>query len=297
MYTDGGRGASEACVAITIRELKRALSWLSARRESQSEPFTVEETDAAAIIEGGALERRRCRLLVMPGGRDLPYCSALNGAGNERIRAFVRNGGSYLGLCAGGYYGTSQVQFAVGDPVMEVAGPRELNFYPGVARGPMFPGFQYTSSAGARVCWISLRRSAGLNPSDLMRDMPALPVYYDGGCCFTESERGERGERGNVSGIEVLATYDTTTGVLGHKQDVPLPDGSSPLPDDPAAIVSMQYGTGKVMLSGVHIESSAAGLILEYSGDQHIEALAGKLSESETKRERLFNTLINHLVS
>ena len=29
--------------------------------------------------------RRRCLLLVMPGGADLPYCRYLNGAGNDII--------------------------------------------------------------------------------------------------------------------------------------------------------------------------------------------------------------------
>lgn len=29
--------------------------------------------------------RRRCVLLVMPGGADLPYCRDLNGAGNDLI--------------------------------------------------------------------------------------------------------------------------------------------------------------------------------------------------------------------
>ena len=40
-------------------------------------------------------------MFVMPGGADLPYCAALNGAPNARIRRFVEAGGTYLGICAG----------------------------------------------------------------------------------------------------------------------------------------------------------------------------------------------------
>jgi glutamine amidotransferase-like uncharacterized protein len=52
---------------------------------------------------------------------------------------FVEGGGSYLGLCAGAYYGCSRVEFETGG-AMEVVGARELAFFPGVARGAVVPG-------------------------------------------------------------------------------------------------------------------------------------------------------------
>jgi glutamine amidotransferase-like uncharacterized protein len=48
-------------------------------------------------------------------------------------------GGSYLGLCAGAYYGSSRVVFEPGTP-LEVIGDRELAFFPGIARGAAYPG-------------------------------------------------------------------------------------------------------------------------------------------------------------
>ena len=48
---------------------------------------------------------------IMPGGADLPYCSKLNGPGNKQIQEFVRAGGSYVGFCAGAYYGSAYVEF------------------------------------------------------------------------------------------------------------------------------------------------------------------------------------------
>jgi glutamine amidotransferase-like uncharacterized protein len=56
------------------------------------------------------------------------------------VRAeFVQGGGSYLGLCAGAYYGCARVVFEPGTP-LEVVGDRELAFFPGIARGAAFPG-------------------------------------------------------------------------------------------------------------------------------------------------------------
>ena len=42
----------------------------------------------------------------------------------------------------------------------EVKGPRELSFFPGVARGPIYEGFQYESEAGAHAGHIAFRPPA-----------------------------------------------------------------------------------------------------------------------------------------
>lgn len=72
--------------------------------------------------------------LIMPGGADLFYVEKLNGAGNQIIRAFVEEGGIYIGICAGAYYGTARLDWDNGD----IAGTRELAFYQGTAIGPIY---------------------------------------------------------------------------------------------------------------------------------------------------------------
>jgi hypothetical protein len=37
-----------------------------------------------------------------------------------------------IGFCARGYYGTARCEFEVGNRVLEVVGPRELLFFPGL---------------------------------------------------------------------------------------------------------------------------------------------------------------------
>lgn len=71
--------------------------------------------------------------LIMPGGADLYYCEKLNGAGNAAIRAFIEQGGGYLGICAGSYYGCTQLNWNNGD----IAGTRELGLITTMAKGPV----------------------------------------------------------------------------------------------------------------------------------------------------------------
>ena len=304
VYTDGGLGASEACVKMTIRDLRRALTRLSPKEKERERKcqFVVEKTDAAAIL-GGALEQSSCRLLVMPGGRDLPYCSRLNGQGNENIRRFVREGGSYLGICAGAYYGSRRVEFALGDQNLEVVGPRELDFYPGVARGPVFAGFNYDSNVGAQACMLSLNHfTSPLTAVNELSNVSSLFVYYNGGCCFAADSRGVGNHTGQDSAhkVEVLATYNALHEPNPQQNivqlDAQLPDSSAPFSNAPAAIVSLRHGAGRVILTGVHIESGPAGLTEAYSGDPHVESLVERLRPSENARQLLFDTLISHLL-
>ena len=322
VYTDGDKGACEVSVATTLASLKRALSWLTQRTGGKAGSLTAEKTDAAAIEEGTLSEG--CRLLVMPGGRDLPYCHKLNGLGNARIRDFVRSGGSYLGICAGGYYATSYIEFAKGDPVMEVVGPRELGFFPGAALGPAFPGFRYDCRAGARACSISLRPAAkemiekfGVTVG--VGGAASFAVYYNGGCYFAPSLNDLDCDVNMSSGsdlvreVSVLATYNDHVSHSSvseehsvRQMDIPYTDGTDPssnsgqtsavqLPDTSIAAVSVQYGMGKVVLTGMHPESSPASLAEHYVGDEYVKRLLNALEDSDRERETFFNSIIGHL--
>lgn len=171
-----------------------------------------------------------CALLVMPGGADLGYCRTLNGAGNRRIAQFVRNGGRYLGLCAGGYYGCKSCEFEVGDKTMEVIGDRELAFYPGICRGGAFPGFVYHSEAGARAAGLEVAKAAlsiGTVPT-------SFRSYYNGGGVFVDAPSFAD------KGVEVLASYT-------EKLNVDPGEGA-------AAVVYCKVGNGAAVLTGPHPE-------------------------------------------
>lgn len=300
-------------VAITIRGLQKAVTWLTHRgvlEEKEWSPLAVGKTDAAAIKNGALSDA--CRLLVMPGGRDLPFCSRLNGPGNQQIRDFVRSGGSYLGICAGGYYGSSCVEFAKGDPLLEVVGPRELSFFPGTAQGPVHPGFQYGNHAGARACPVRLQPAARslleevdsvANAAELTAAL--LAVYYNGGGHFVSAANTSE-ESCNVN---VLATYEPMPDQTNHREcvssklDTPNDTGVDPPHNlvEPntapqSAIIRSQYGRGKVVLTGVHMETSAASLAEHYPGDCFIEPLLDSLAAAETMRCTVFSAIVCHLL-
>src|SRR6476620_3369467 len=71
--------------------------------------YFIKTINAHEIIEGEWVQD--AALFVMPGGSDLPYVRKLNGAGNQNIKDYVKNGGSYLGICAGAYYAAAYVEF------------------------------------------------------------------------------------------------------------------------------------------------------------------------------------------
>ncbi|PON30477.1 hypothetical protein TGAM01_v200917 [Trichoderma gamsii] len=176
-----------------------------------------------------------CALLVFPGGADLGYCRVFNGEGNRRISEFVRRGGAYLGLCAGGYYGSSRCEFEVGNKTLEVVGNRELGFFPGTCRGGAFKGFEYRSEKGARAITIKAEKQT------LKDKLPGeFSVYYNGGGVFVDM---------NATGgrkVEVLASYKDDLDVDGGEQK--------------AAVVLCHVGEGKAILSGPHPEFAPANL-------------------------------------
>lgn len=161
----------------------------------------------------------------MPGGADLGYCRVLNGVGNKIISQFVWNGGAYLGLCAGGYYGCGRVEFELRNGEMEVVGNRELSFFPGICRGAAFAGFAYASESGARASKLKIEKSAlnHIAPEEFRS-------YYNGGGIFVNAEEYE--------GIEVLARYTQGLSVTGGE----------------AAVVYCKVGSGRAILTGPHPE-------------------------------------------
>ncbi|PNY26393.1 Biotin-protein ligase [Tolypocladium capitatum] len=176
-----------------------------------------------------------CALLVIPGGADLGYCRVLNGEGNRLISDYVRRGGAYLGLCAGGYYGSGRCEFEVGNRQLEVIGSRELAFFPGTCRGGAFKGFEYQSERGARAA--ALRVAAGTFKEQVPE---TFATYYNGGGVFVDaaSIKGRK--------VEVLASYDGELDVDGG--------------DGRAAVVLCHIGDGKAVLSGIHPEFAAVNL-------------------------------------
>jgi len=74
--------------------------------------------------------RDSAALLVIGGGYDLGFISALGQEGIDQVKGYVQAGGHYLGVCAGAYFASARVTFDEGGD-LEVCGPRQLAFFPG----------------------------------------------------------------------------------------------------------------------------------------------------------------------
>ena len=355
MYSDGGVGASEACVAMALASVKKIIGQLQPQPEcnksstlssNHSSPIIngaapvissnipVETTTAEEIISTNLSDH--CSLLIMPGGRDLPYVKKLQGKGNRNISDFVRNGGSYLGICAGAYYGCSLVQFAQGDPLLEVVGPRELAFFPGISQGPVFLGFDYASSAGAKAADIQLTQAgsemldlynwdenatilksdalsnhvttskSGKIPNGASTHTP-LQIYYNGGCHFIDDSLSEDVAcpslttptslaNGTPPIYKVLATYAASNEQFSTF--VSPQKGSGVVMEGPlSAIIAGRYNQGRVVLSGVHFEASAELLKKHYEDDPYIELLQPHIASSDPGREKLLSACIKYLLN
>ncbi len=241
VYVDEGAGPQ------SVRLLFKSLKSLELHQT-----FNLQRTNARELTHEN-WEEHAC-LLIFPGGRDTPYHQLLSGEANRRIRRFVENGGAYLGICAGGYYASEAIEFEKGQP-LEVIAQRELKFFPGTARGPVYGlnVFKYEDESGSRA--------AQLNWIDAGASRP-LSVYYNGGCEFVDAS-----ERENT---RVIARY-------------------ADLPDSPAAIVECSVGKGKAVLSGVHPEYSPQHIDHLPSIPSHV---LNPLKDDERDRDDLFASLI-----
>lgn len=213
-----GPGTSQLAISQTISTLSSLLLPY----------FTVTALPLAALLSSPW--PMTCALFVMPGGRDIPYHNALSGAGNERIRGYVEGGGSYLGFCAGGYYATDEVRFAIGDEKMQVLGKRDLKFFEGSCEGPVYEGFEYGSEKGARAVELEVDGSI-MGKGEISK---ASFIYYNGGghFVFPTSTSSAR-----ISKSSVLARYASI-------------DSKS------IAAVLSTVGKGRSLLFGVHPEYS-----------------------------------------
>lgn len=212
--------------------------------------------------------QNKTSMLVIPGGADSAIVKEFRERGIDRkIKDWVkRQGGRYLGLCSGGYYGSARCEFEVGDLAMEVSGPRELGFFPGVARGCAFKGFQYGNENGARA--VSLRVNPELegfeNGSEVIN-------YYNGGAVFVDAEKFS-------DSVEVLAEYslpiDVEYGAVS-----------------PAAVVYCQVGEGCAVLAGTHPEFVPQLLSQNDSGLEFSE-LVDTLKETDSGREQFMKAIL-----
>ena len=201
IYVYNDSGVSEEALTHTVSFFKK----------NYAKDYNIITINAAQIKTTNWYDN--AALFVMPGGADIPYARKLNGQGNKIIKDYVKNGGSYLGICAGSYYASAKIEFDKDGP-LEVIGTREIDFFPGIAKGPVLAPFEYKSNSGTRAAKI-------------VYNDKEIAVFYNGGPYFILPK--------NLANMETLAYYNYAQKLL-------------------PAIVKVKYGNGLAILSGVHFE-------------------------------------------
>jgi biotin--protein ligase len=247
VYIYAGPGASQVALDHTNHSLRQFL-----HPRYQIQTLTPKE-----IAEGQWAHE--AVLFIMPGGADIFYARSLRGQGNQQIHNYVHNGGRYLGICAGAYYGGKHLHWAVGSP-QEIIAERNLAFYPDIIEGPTLKPWDHKTNSGADIASLYWKDTHEIFPTKY-----PLSIYYNGGGHFVNAS--------NHKNVTILADYATT------------------LPQKPA-IVEISVNKGQAILSSVHCEFSPH--IMDLS-DPYITPLVQQLMTTDHDRGTLMTHLLNRL--
>lgn len=103
----------------SVKAAEKMFEWMN---------FTVENLSANQIDNGLA----DFRILCVPGGNMYDYAQDISSEGKENIRNFVRDGGSYIGICGGAYFASEEVYWRGSRLPMT-----PLRLFSGKATGPI----------------------------------------------------------------------------------------------------------------------------------------------------------------
>ncbi|NMB37594.1 MAG: hypothetical protein GX993_06120 [Bacteroidales bacterium] len=188
----------------------------------------------------------RFRMIYTNGGKALSHGRSLGEKGRENIRRFVKEGGSYLGTCAGAFVASKGSMRDSGIVVRA----EYYGIWPGYVRG--------TTLSKSFTSLLVEKRSPLLNYYSFGNDMIIDSVRHNGGC-FAWMDSDVPG------GTEVLLRYDGDT--LNLKRDIH------------KTVAGWAYKAsdyeGRVVLIGSHPERAVSGEILELMSSMIKYALDG----------------------
>lgn len=229
---------------------------------------TEEDINGILLYPDGA---PRFRMIFTNGGKASSHGGSLLAEGRERYRNFVKNGGSYVGSCAGAYLSSAGTMNADTVTLRE----NYLGIWPGVTKGTLLNN----SATGLFV----EKNSPLLKYSDFGGDLHIDNVRHNGGCfAFDETMFPE--------GTEVLLRYDYPP-VKGKR-------------DFHREINAWAYkesiNTGRVVVTGSHPEAVTSGerldlmaaLILYGLDGNGVPVIKGELKKGK-KREMYKSTYDN----
>lgn len=215
-----------------------------------------------------ALDPSQTALLIVPGiiGEDSPYPQDLDMQAMKKINAFVAQGGSLLGVCAGAAHLSRRVVYNAPWGVTKFR-HNPYGLFNGLASGPVHA---YASS---------------YEPSNRFSDITISPVIAG-----TSRAPHDHIHIPYGNGPAFYPANDEQVTVHARYRD---------LPGQPPAVISKAYGAGTVMLSGIHPEITRTQLeqvnhmLQRPSMDTAIQQLS---PEQDRLRDEFLRSLLGELL-
>jgi glutamine amidotransferase-like uncharacterized protein len=123
---------------------------------------------------------------IVPGGSTSHMLAELRSKGVRMIHKYVKDGGFYIGICAGAYLAARWVDFQ--SEQLTLRKKRPLSFYPGIHKGPSTGVYSSEDNSGFRCV-------------DVLVHDTKLSAYLNGGGVFVGPEKHKN--------VRILGRYET----------------------------------------------------------------------------------------
>lgn len=228
IFLDAGIGLTSRTSLYAAQYMKMSLEGVSLSRSGATqEEYTIQnnifagdenDTNGRLLYPDG---QPRYKVLFVNGGASVTHGKSLDGKALENMKLFVKNGGSYVGTCAGAFFAS--------------------NGYDGNLNFPFY----------LSLCPSSMNHTGLSNTSTGMfveKDSPLLNYFDYGGDYYVSDIRHNKGGYPIevTQGIEVLARYDCSDISSVHQQ-----------PSVWAYKPNLKFG--RVVLEGSHPEEVSSG--------------------------------------
>jgi glutamine amidotransferase-like uncharacterized protein len=181
--------------------------------------FVVEHVTAADICGG---ELAEFDVLIQPGGSGSAQAQTLGDEGRRRVRAFVSDGGGFVGICAGAYLASTQYRWSLG--LLNAAVVDDEHWERGIGKVQL-----RLPPAGRAVMGV---------------DQELIPILYNNGPLLAP------GNEKQLDKYESLATFETEIAENGAPAGVM--QGTT-------AIARGELGKGRVICFSPHPEKTRGG--------------------------------------
>ncbi len=206
IFMDGGIKLTSREDLPAARRLNLSIEHFVSGKDTEESPLTLQDTliqqmlfCGSEIDHNGILlypdGQPRFKLLYVNGGKASRHGISLTEKGRERIREYVKNGGSYLGTCAGMFFASSGTTANKVIPK-----PEYLNIWPGITHT--------TRLTKTPTGHFIEPNSPLLKYYNFHKKMHVDSVYHNGGGFAYIPKESANENEALPKGTEILLRYD-----------------------------------------------------------------------------------------